>query len=156
MVSKKRWQADSRTSLHKNNSSDDVCRTVTYPGSLDILGHPGSLNSSGIEPSPSRFISPLPGTYIKYEIEERYRQIEGSKHQSGCVNILEEYLTKIEWYALFSVANFEFENVVWYSCCDFDRKEWCGMYEIRWDEMFLHVEWGVESMACHEMVQQDI
>ena len=32
------------------------------PGSLEYLGHPGSRNSSGMDPSPRREISPLPGT----------------------------------------------------------------------------------------------
>ena len=33
-----------------------------YPGSFDILGQPASLNSSGMDPSSKRLISPRPGT----------------------------------------------------------------------------------------------
>ena len=41
----------------------NVRRNNTHsPGSLEYLGHPGSRNSSGMDPSPKREISPRPGT----------------------------------------------------------------------------------------------
>jgi hypothetical protein len=33
-----------------------------YPGSFEILGHPGLRNSSSMEPSARRVTSPTPGT----------------------------------------------------------------------------------------------
>jgi len=39
-----------------------IVPSCLVPGSLEYLGHPGSRNSSGMDPSPRREISPLPGT----------------------------------------------------------------------------------------------
>ena len=59
MREKKRKRKDTETRKVKEERDE---RNRTYPGSLDILGHPFSLNSSGMDPSGRRVMGSRPGT----------------------------------------------------------------------------------------------